>query len=497
MRIKRYYQKTRYTNYFFSLGTLSLTFLGIIFLSLFFLFSNFITFADGTNLLSNPSFETTSGFPSPWTFQSTGLTSASISQDNTTADDGTYSAKVDIATGSDASYEVQLKQAGIAVSTGRMYTVSFAAKASSARTIDVSIQLNSSPYTEYMNREVNITTSWQTYSLEVPIAVSQSDVFLAFNLAQNTGQVWIDTVSLADTGSTSTPSTETIDPKLYGTNTHFMYYSLTNAQNEIDKIHSAGLNSARFDVSWKNLETADDTYDNTYVTLLDNVLDYMKTKNIRPIITFLETPSWANGGCGNMCPPTNMQKYADAIGFLAQRYASTHPDIIWEIWNEPNSSTFWSSGPSGADYARMLRLSYTSIKAENTNYKVLGGSIVFNDPDFLKNMYAGGAKGYFDALAIHPYAFSDSTTAYTPDDTSNPQYSFKQAIEDLEQTMADYGDTNKPEYITEFGYSTDAVSDATRATYLAKAVDMVQNDYAYVHAFQVYVMTQVDRNDTD
>ena len=78
--------------------------------------------------------------------------------------------------------------------------------------------------------------------------------------------------------------------------------------------------------------------------------------------------------------------------------------------------TFWNtpSGPDARAYGQMLRTAYTRIKAAAPGATVLGGSIAFNDPDYLDDLYAlGGVAGAFDALALHPYSLGNSPDART------------------------------------------------------------------------------------
>lgn len=438
-----------------------------------------------TNLVSNSSFETGGSGMTPWDFSVTSPASATLTQDTTTSTDGSDSAQVDITTANAASYFVQLRQFNISVAAGKTYTVSFDAKASSNRTITMTMQQSSSPFAEYGHANQNLTTSWATYTSQFTMGITDSNAAIEFSVANDTGDVWFDNVSVVEDSSVVSNSEGLRGGANvnYGMNAHF-YTTLSQAQTDIDTISSAGLTNVRFDVDWKNLEpSSKGNYDSSYLTKLDGIIDYAQSKNITPIITFLTVPGWANSNCGDNCPPTDPQDYADAIGFLANRY-SANSNIEWEVWNEPNQTAFWSTGADAYAYTQLLRKSYTAIKAANSSFLVLGGSIAFNDQTFLKGMYAAGAKGYFNGLAIHPYA-----QGHAPDDTSDSFYSFQNSIEQMESTMADYGDTNMPEYITEFGWDTDTVSESTRADYLKQAADLAAT-YDYVAVADPYTLRQ-------
>jgi hypothetical protein len=119
---------------------------------------------------------------------------------------------------------------------------------------------------------------------------------------------------------------------------------------------------------------------------------------------------------------------------------------------------------------------------------VLGGSILRNDLGYLDRMYAAGAKGYFDALALHPY-----TRGQAPGVTVAGEgwFSFPLAITQMKQRMVANGDTTKTIWITEMGWPTTKADDATRATYLKELVSMVRN-FPYVKVLAVYTLNDAD-----
>jgi hypothetical protein len=91
------------------------------------------------------------------------------------------------------------------------------------------------------------------------------------------------------------------------------------------------------------------------------------------------------------------------------------PIHTWQIWNEANF--FYFAYPvSPTRYARLLKLSYGAIKSADPSAKILLSGL-FGEPDqtgkqgmsaadFLSALYqVPGIKHYFDAVALHPYAF--------------------------------------------------------------------------------------------
>ena len=266
-----------------------------------------------------------------------------------------------------------------------------------------------------------------------------------------------------------------------GMATHFMWQPLADTVADLDRMKAARMELARFDFSWANSEPTKGS--RLYFDKLDSVLEEIGKRGMRAVVTVLETPAWANGGAGTMAPPSDPGDYARFIGDLAQHMAA-RPNMTWEIWNEPNDSHFWTTGPNAARYTALLKAAYVSVKANDPDAIVLGGSILFNDTGFLRGMYAAGAKGSFDGLSIHPYC-----KAYAPASTTDPYFSFRGSVPAFTGVLSANGEPSKPIWITEMGWSTAKVSDATRATYLRDATTIARG-WTNVRGMAAYTLHQ-------
>jgi Carbohydrate binding domain len=109
--------------------------------------------------------------------------------------DGSYSARVDITQSNATPWYLQLFQGGFSYTAGQSYTISFWSKASAQRNVNVVVQQGGGSYTERLNTNVTLSTSWQQYTIPFTPTASEAGLF-SFNLAQASGQVWIDGVSL-------------------------------------------------------------------------------------------------------------------------------------------------------------------------------------------------------------------------------------------------------------------------------------------------------------
>jgi hypothetical protein len=149
-----------------------------------------------------------------------------------------------------------------------------------------------------------------------------------------------------------------------------------------------------------------------------------------------------------------------------------------EVGNEPNAVL----GPSmttadftradaqaAAEYVPVVKDSYQAIKQVAPHVTVLAGAIAFSDGTFLKDAYADGIGGYFDALSVHPYTYNASPGYIR----TNRMFSLAEGLPWIRGIMAQYHDGWKKVWITEVGWDTvgagaKPVSDAQRAQYVSQ-----------------------------
>jgi hypothetical protein len=124
------------------------------------------------------------------------------------------------------------------------------------------------------------------------------------------------------------------------------------------------------------------------------------------------------------------------------------PVRTWQVWNEANF--FYFAYPvSPSRYARLLKLTYTEIKADDPIAKVVLSGL-FGNPNasgkrgmdaatFLDALYrVPGIKSYFDAVALHPYAFQVED--------------LEELTEEVREVVTENHDPSAALYITEMGW---------------------------------------------
>lgn len=117
--------------------------------------------------------------------------------DNASQLSGNNSAKINITTSTGTGWHIQFAQTGKSIETGKTYKLSFMAKASSSRTISAAIDLGVSPFTTYHSFNASLTTIPESYSYTFTATTTQlNNIRAIFNLGANSGNVWIDNVTL-------------------------------------------------------------------------------------------------------------------------------------------------------------------------------------------------------------------------------------------------------------------------------------------------------------
>jgi hypothetical protein len=93
--------------------------------------------------------------------------------------------------------------------------------------------------------------------------------------------------------------------------------------------------------------------------------------------------------------------------------AHYHPITAWQIWNEPNSSSFWGSNPNPTQYAQLVALSADAIHRVDPHATIVSAGLVANPeglhtipgPEYLAALSSQpAARAAIDKYGYHPYA---------------------------------------------------------------------------------------------
>jgi hypothetical protein len=224
-------------------------------------------------------------------------------------------------------------------------------------------------------------------------------------------------------------------------------------QSRIDTQISAAstvhANTLRVEVDWSALEPhVQGQYDPAYLAKLDRTIQGAARRGIKSLIFLDRSPCWASSAPSKpnclaqgsntfnvtRYGPTDPASYVPAAVFLAQRYG---PDLAaFEVWNEPDQSNekYWAGPDKVNRYVALMKAVYGPLKQAAPKLPVIAGSFVGTNGAWLKAMYAAGAKGFYDGLAVHFYDLP------------------LKALKSTRAVQKAAGDT-KPLWLTEFGWT--------------------------------------------
>jgi hypothetical protein len=267
----------------------------------------------------------------------------------------------------------------------------------------------------------------------------------------------------------------------------------------LDHVDRSGSGWVRIGVGWCSLEEGGPgVVSDWYLQRLDATVAAAEARGLHVLATLGCTPGWLSGSSDLrvLPPPEEVTQFRRVAAWLAGRYAGRI--AAWEIWNEPDCSAGTGCGATDPEaYVPVLRAGFAGVRAADPTALVVSGGTSGVNATWVEGMYAAGAEGWFDALALHPY----QGPAAEPPEAPPADHPYRIAnVERVREVMVAAGDGDVPIWFTEFGWTTGAgdgwsagVDEATQAAYLGRAIDLVQRRYPYVtHAF---VFTIRDRDD--
>ena len=242
---------------------------------------------------------------------------------------------------------------------------------------------------------------------------------------------------------------------------------------------NANVTSARAVVDWSWVEYAPGQYS---WGMLNGMYWAAINRGQRPLIGVTGAPRWtwqadAQASCpeATHCAYPHAAEYDGAYQEFLRQLVRRYPQAAGiQIGNEPNMAWAWAGGLSPARYTHNLKLAYSAIKSVNPNMPVISAGLApvlgdVNRPDamnvrqFLQGMYANGAKGNMDGLAIHPYPYS-----------VNLSQTFGALSAAKEVRMAN-GDS-VPLWITEYGMTTSNFTAFDQGITLPAIYDVLRTD---------------------
>lgn len=288
------------------------------------------------------------------------------------------------------------------------------------------------------------------------------------------------------------PAAQAVPPSGLGFSSGAPFLLLDDAtlNNELVAGREVGASWVRVVVNWAQIETAPGVFDwgNT-----DRVVDAARAQGYSVLAVLAGTPAWAQGPIPSLLPgavPVDPNTYGAFAGAAAAHLG--YRVDSYEVWNEPNIPSFFAP-VDAARYVGLLRAAYPAIHTADPGATVLSaglattidtGAWTVAPVTFLQQMYAAGAGGFMDAVALHPYTFP-----FTVENDPNGQWA---QVDQAYGTMAANGDGGKKIWITELGAPTGngpmAVTEEAQAAIigssLAQASRLPYVGPVFVHALR-------------
>ena len=303
------------------------------------------------------------------------------------------------------------------------------------------------------------------------------------------------------------------DVNPWGTNT-FLHKEVEDwkKQQTFKMIREAGIGWIKQQFPWEELEQPrkgqffDTKFNQPTWDKFDAIVKMAEEQSVRIIARLDRPPAWARADKTNPeRPPDNFEDYGDFVQAVATRYKGRVSHF--QIWNEPNLGEEWTGRPDPAAYAQLLKVAHTRLKAVSPETVVLSaplaintenGPLHLNEIDYLDQLYAAGAKPYFDVLSANAYGM-DKPPADAP---SKSVLNFRRA-ELLRGVMEKNGDANKAVWFNEYGWNASPteipkeeriwqrVTEKQQADWTIEGVQRALRDWPWAGVFCTWYFRQV------
>ena len=181
-------------------------------------------------------------------------------------------------------------------------------------------------------------------------------------------------------------------------------------------MRGAGVGSVRVAFYWRDLQPQFGPID---WTRTDRIAEAAARNRLRLLPILVRSPAWASGGDERegAVPSTDayanfaaeaVRRYGPRGSFWAQR-TDLRPMYVrqWQVWNEPDIVRYLSP-PAGTSwpkaYVPLLRAAHDAIRREDRGATVVAAGLTNRSWEDLRDLYRAGARGSFDAAAIHPFS---------------------------------------------------------------------------------------------
>ncbi len=256
--------------------------------------------------------------------------------------------------------------------------------------------------------------------------------------------------------------------RFFGAQTHFGQYR-SGIDEILDLIKDAGIGWIRDEVYWSQVEMEKGVF--RFPPAYDRYLRAAQARGIQVLLVLdFGNPAYSVAEKSGPVTEAERRAFSRYCGEVVKRY-KPFGVRTYEIWNEPNASTFWKPQPNPEDYARLLDAAYKACKDADPDATVIGCSTSGTDLEFIGRVLDSGGDHSMDGISFHPY--------------SQPLAPEKKLLTDISKLARI--SAAKPLWITEMGYPTHVgaagLDEETQANYAVRTFLLARTSPAVERVF--------------
>jgi hypothetical protein len=294
------------------------------------------------------------------------------------------------------------------------------------------------------------------------------------------------------------------------------FYPDMNENAEMSQVVASGVQSVRTLFDWASIQPYPSFSDvpaairsefrdvggvPTNFSFTDLVVRLAASHGVTVLPVLEYAPTWDALHPGDPAsPPRSTEPYGQFAAALVDRYGprgtfwTENPTVprvpirMWQIWNEPNFTSYWSRRPFEPGYVKLLRAAHGAIKAADPGAKVVLAGLTNYSWRYLTQIYKiRGARKLFDVVAAHPY-------------TATPR-GVVTILKKVRAVMDRFGDRRKPIIASEMSWPSakgqastlfeNATTESGQARKVAQAVRLLARDRRKIGLQAFYYFTWI------
>jgi len=214
------------------------------------------------------------------------------------------------------------------------------------------------------------------------------------------------------------------------------YGQVKDLKRVVKLMNEAHVGWVRMDFLWDDIEGKKDEFN---FSKYDRIVNLLSENNINILGILDYSSNWAAADGIWNSPPKENKLFINFASCVISRYKEKIK--YWEVWNEPDSGTYWDMQDGLKSYCQLLKEVYIAAKKIDPDCKILNGGLA-NGLASVNHLYDNGCKDYCDILNIH---------AFETPLNSTPIKSVTAYAKLAYKVMSRNGDSEKKIWITEIG----------------------------------------------